>query len=208
MCLSGCQTKLQRTVNKLEIGMSKQVAWDILQKYGYPQEAIKDVPVMVDKNDKVLTFLKKSSMYINPDKNKESFTRLLEGYKKTGNFEKVEVCHKILEGIEEFKKSGNKIDYVEIWIYSGRKSTNYQNIYIVFKNEKYAFHLALGYNQNQADADYRKEQRQMMAASMLMQQSNAYNYQLQQQRYYNQQNMNLQNINNSLQSINATLQGL
>lgn len=206
--LTGCQTKLQGTVDKLEPGMSKEAAWDILKRYGKPEESWRDVPVMVDKDDRVLTFLRKDSVYINPEKSKERFGRLCENYKKSGDFEKEESCRLVLEGIEEFQKSGNRISYVELWIYSGQESTDYKNIFVVFKNNRYAFHLALGYNQRQAEADYYDSQRRMMAASMLMQQGNAYNYQIEQQRYHNQQNMNLQNINNSLMNINATLKGL
>ena len=207
-CLSGCQTKLQSTINKLEPGMSKQAAWQILKQYGQPNEAWSDIPVMLDKHDKVLTFLKKDSMYINPEKTKENFTRLYNEYKKSGNFEKEENCRLVLEAIEEFKKSGNKISYIELWIYEGQNSTNYQNIYVIFKNDKYAFHLSMGFNRVQAEFDEIKSQRRMMAGAMLMQQGNTYNYQIQQQRHYNQQNTNLQNINNSLQNINATLRGL
>lgn len=203
--LFGCQTELKQATSNLKVGMSKQDTWQFLRKYGQPQEAWKDVPVIENKNGRIVQFLQKDSIFINPEKSKISINRMIDGYQKTGQIEKAELCHRDLDNLEKFKQRGDKVSYVELWIYTGEKSTNYRNVFIVFKNDIFVEKLELGFNQNQLIADEMKAQRQAMAAGMLMQQSNTYNTQLQQQRYYNQQNSNLQNINNSLQQINSTL---
>ena len=203
--LFGCQTELNQATSNLKVGMSKQDAWQFLKKYGQPQKAWKDVPVIESKDGKIIQFLDLNSIYINPEKSKVSINRMIEGYKQTGQVEKAELCYRDLDNLEKFKQRGDKVSYVELWIYTGEKSTNYRNVFIVFKNDIFVEKLELGFNQNQLIADEMKAQRQAMAAGMLMQQSNAYNSQLQQQRYYNQQNSNLQSINNSLQQINSTL---
>lgn len=205
MVLFGCQTELRQATSNLKAGMSKEEAWQFLKKYGQPQEALGGVPVIVNKSGKIVQFLRKDSIYIDPEKSKIMINRMIDGYKKTGQVEKAELCYRDLENLNKFKERGDRVAYVELWVYAGEKSTEYRNIFIIFRNGVFVDKIELGFNQNQLVADELKSQRQAMAAGMLIQQGNAYNSQLQQQRYYNRQNSNLQNINNSLQQINSTL---
>ena len=138
-------------------------------------------------------------------KNKEG-EKAFEALEKANNLISIELPNPPQYETRDIEIPVNSTETSEWWAYYGKRGEGYRNFALRFdKSGKLCEKKILGYNMEQAQIDYNRQQQQLQAATALLNYSN----QIQQQQNYNyyqrQQQQNLQNINNSLQSINNTL---